>query len=119
MDVSSTSIVILLTDVANGDGVAEIEFNPRGILVFRVVSKGLNVFALKPVERILKESGFSEPLRKKYAKLLEGREELPADILEHEANFYAGVLNSRNPPLTIAGRSVKAEVVRYSGEDSG
>ena len=113
----TSGTAILLTDRANEDEIGVIEFHPNGHLLFRVLDKGLHVYALKSVEQILKENGLEEPLYKKYAQMLETQKELSLETLEKEARFYAGILNNLTPPLVIGGKSIEATTAHFSRRD--
>lgn len=66
------------------------------------------MFSLSPPPfKILKE-----PLYVKHAMLLEKNPELPAGILEHEAQLFADTLNRKEPPFTVGKYTVKTEVCR-------
>jgi hypothetical protein len=110
----SVRMAILLTTVASQEQVAVIELDPSGMLVFRVIRKGLHVFALKPLERLLRQHVFPEPLYVKHAQVLREQSRLPLAILEQEARACADVLNRLEQPLSMAGQPVKAEVVQYT-----
>jgi hypothetical protein len=110
---SISGIGLLLSEKHSGKQIGMIEFTPSGVLVFHVIQQGLHVFALKPIERILMENGLQEPLYVKYADLLKRQSELPSDILEQEASFYAEVLNQLEPPPQVRGKTIQAAMVHF------
>jgi hypothetical protein len=44
---------------------------------------------------------------------LKQQHEIPQNILEKEASYYAEVLKHVEPPVTIGEQKIMAEVVRY------
>lgn len=110
---TNLKVGILLTTEDGKKQIGIIEFSPTGMLIFHVIGEGLHVFALKPVEKCLKENGLEMPLYVKYANLLKQQRELPPDIIEKEAVYYTEVLNRLEPPVTIREQKIKAVVMRY------
>lgn len=115
---SASQIGILLSEAKSGKEVGFIEFTPSGVLALHYF-QGRDVFALKPIERLLIENGLGkEPLYVKYAELLEREPELPPRILKQEASYYADFLNQVEPPGMVRGKTVKATVANYLEQDS-
>jgi hypothetical protein len=106
-------ILLTTTEEAGKKQVGIIEFDPTGVLVFHMIQKGLHVFALKPVERLLEENGLEMPLYVKYDNLLKQQHEISQAILEKEASYHADILNRIEPPVTVGDQKIIAEVVRY------
>ncbi len=108
---TTNHVGVLLTDRTTDEHVGLITFYPEGVLGFSLLTEELHVFALKPVERFLKESGFGEPLYDKHVAHLNEKNELPADILEREAAECAQAIQRAKPPLTVGGHALGARVV--------
>lgn len=115
---SASQIGILLREDKSGNEIGLIEFTPSGSLKLHYY-QGRDVFALKPIERLLLENGLGEePLYVKYAQVLNREPELPPMILKQEASFYADFLNEKVPRCQVRGKAVVASVAHYVEEDS-
>ncbi len=113
----ASQIGILLNEEESGVEVGWIEFTSSGVLALHYF-QGRDVFALKPIERLLIENGLEEPLYVKYAELLEREPELPPRILKQEASQYADFLNRLVPPCKVRGKTVRASVAQYMEPDT-
>ena len=109
---TSARIGILLCQRDSDRQIGLIEFRPEGVLEFHILRSGLHVFALKPVERVLREF-YQEPLYRKYAALIKRKGRLSIAILKREAMSGAAVLNRAKPTLSIRNTHVRARVVQY------
>ncbi len=115
---SASPIGILLREEKGGKEIGLIEFTPSGTLALHYYLEQ-DVFALKPIERLLIENGLGEePLYVKYAEVLKCESELPPKILKQEASFYADLLNGLEPPCKVRGKTVRARVAHYVEPDS-
>ena len=104
-------IGVLLLDQASGAQIGFIQFNPSGVLGYRLITKKLHVFVLKSIDHILGKRWIKEPLYEKHAQLLDENSNLPDEILVKEATSCADFLNSLESPLTLGSYTVKAQVV--------
>lgn len=111
---SAEQIVVLLTDRTTEEQVGVIVFNASGMLGYHSLKRGLHVFALKPIEQFLKQNGFDQPLYVKYAAQMNEQQELPAEVLAQEATVYAQLIHQANPPLSVGGHLLAAQVVRVT-----
>ena len=113
-----SQIGILLSDEVSGQEIGLIEFTPSGALALYYY-QGPDVFALKPIERLLVEHGLGEePLYVKYSEVLQREPELPPTILKREARSYADYINELRPQCKVRGKPVKASVAHYWVSDS-
>lgn len=108
---------VLLTDRATEQQVGLIVFAPSGMLVFRMIKKGLHVFALKPIERFLKQHGLDQPLYVKYADQMDAKQELPPEILLQESPACADAINRADPPRSVGGHTLAARVVTVTPQE--
>ncbi|MBN1453647.1 MAG: hypothetical protein JW963_21710 [Anaerolineales bacterium] len=104
-------IGVLFVDQASGAQIGFIQFNPSGLLGYRMIAADLHVFAFKPIDHLLEEQWNRDPLYEKHAQLLDDKLELPDEILVQEASSCADFLNSLESPLTLGSYTVKAQVV--------
>jgi hypothetical protein len=108
----------LLSEETSGKEVGLIEFTPSGFLALHYY-QGPDVFALKPIERLLIEHGLGEePLYVKYAQVLNQEPELPPTILKKEATFYSDFVNGLVPRCKVRGKTVRASVAHYRVPDN-
>jgi hypothetical protein len=108
---SKTEIGVLLVDKASGEQIGFIEFDSRGIFAYHIIKKGMHVFGLKGIDRLLREEWATQPLYKKHAALLDGNSKLSDEILKQEAKSCADFLNSQESPPMVGGYVVTAQVV--------
>jgi hypothetical protein len=110
---ATSQIGILLSEEWSGEEIGLIEFTPSGVLALYFF-QGPDVFALKPIERLLIEHGLGEePLYVKYGEVLQREPELPPSILKREARYYADFVNGLRPRCKVRGRTVRASVAHY------
>lgn len=107
-----SEISVLLLDKASSTAVGLIKFDSSGVLVYQSLRTGLHLFAFQPINQLLSEGWLEEPLYRKYADSLDENKMLPERILLQEANSCADFLNAVEGPLTLGGRTVKAQVKR-------
>jgi len=102
-----SKIGVLLTSKENGEQIGVIEFDPSGMLICRMIKRGLNEYALRTVINLSDEKGFP-PLYKKYKTRMDEKGNLPKDVLSSEADAYAEIVNEAN--VKIGGIPVNASV---------
>lgn len=107
----SSHIGILILERESGRQVGLIEFQRSGMLGFQVLQRGLHVFALKPIEGVLSETAFGEPLYVKYAALLKRRDGLGRTVLLREARRGANAINCSK--RLLRGNTIRARMVEY------
>ncbi len=107
-------IGLLLKEEKSGKELGLIEFDPTGMLVTRGFAGEVHVIALNAVVHLLEENGLQEPLYKKYEDVLKQQSSLSEELLQREAEHYAGVINRLVPAPQINGREYRASAVRYS-----
>ena len=110
-DNKASLIGVLLVDKASGAQIGFIQFNPSGLLGYRMIKADLHVFAFKPIDHLLGQQWNQDPLYEKHAQLLDEDAELPDEILVQEATSCADFLNSLESPLTLGKYTVKAQMV--------
>jgi hypothetical protein len=71
----------------------------------------LHVYALKPIDQLLKERWNKEPLYVKHAQRLDENSNLPDEILVKEASSCAEFLNSLESPLMVGSYTVRVQMV--------
>ena len=108
--VEPSEISVVLLDRASSAAVGLIKFDSSGVLVYQSIEAGLQVFAFKPINKLLSEQWLEEPLYKKYADSLDENKMLPERILVEEATSCADFLNGLDGPLTLGRTIVKAQV---------
>jgi hypothetical protein len=106
----TSEIGVLLVDKKSRVPVGLIKFDPSGVLVYQNIKTGLQVFAFKPIHKLLSAQWLKEPLYKKYADSLDENKMLPQRILIEAANSCADFLNALESPLMVDGSVVKAQV---------
>jgi hypothetical protein len=104
-------IGVLLLDPVSAAQIGFIQFDPSGMLIYRVIQPGLNVNALRPIHQKLAEEWIKEPLYEKHASLLDENKKLPETTLEEEAKSCTDFLNHLDEPLRLGGTIVEAQVV--------
>lgn len=99
-------IGVLLIAKENDEQVGVFEFDPSGMLISRIIKRGMNAYALKPLLDLM-----SEPLYQKHAAVIEEMGNLPEKVLYKEAEAFAGKINEAG--IEVSGISVKATVVYW------
>jgi len=107
------NIGVRLVDTDSGVQIGVIKFDSSGMLIYQIVKAGVQWFAFKPVESILKAKWMKQPLYRKHAKLLDKNKSLPQKILVQEAKSCAEYLNSLKTPPKLGRYTVKAQMVRW------
>jgi hypothetical protein len=107
------NIGVLLVDTDSGVQIGVIKFDSSGMLIYQIVKPGVQWFAFKPIEGVLKEKWIKQPLYKKHAKLLDKNKNLPQKVLVQEAKSCSECLNSLKIPPKLGRYTVKAEMVRW------
>jgi len=110
-DNKASLIGVLFVDQASGAQIGFIQFNPSGLLGYRMIKADLHVFAFKPIDHLLGEQWNQDPLYEKHAQHLDENAELPDEILAQEASSCADFLNSLESPLMLGKYQVKAQRV--------
>ncbi len=113
---TTNQVAVLLTDRTTDEHIGLVTFYASGVIGFSLLTEGLHVFALKPIERFLKDHGFSQPLYAKHAAQVNDRKELAVDILMREATTCAEAIQRAEPPLTVGGHALGAHVVSVSAK---
>ena len=107
------NIGVLLVDTDSGTQIGLIKFDPSGMLIYQIVKAGVQWFAFKSIEAILKEKWLRKPLYKKHSKSMGRNKNLPQKILVLEAKSCAEYLNSLKAPPKLGRYVVKAQMVRW------
>ena len=105
---------VLLKSKESGEQIGVLEFDPSGMLMCQMIKKGLHVFALRSVTKLLEEKGF-KPLYKKYEAQKDNAGNLPEDILRVEAEACAKIINEAE--MTIGGIPVIASVEEWQSQN--
>ena len=107
----TSEINVLLLDRATSAAIGLIKFDSSGVLVYQSNEAGLQVFAFKPIDKLLREQWLKEPLYKKYANSLDENKMLSERILVKEADSCAKFLNALEGPLRLGNTPVKAKAI--------
>jgi hypothetical protein len=109
------SVSLLLIHEQTGERIARVTFHRCGVMGFGLIKKGPHVFVVRTVERFFQNNGLEQPLYVKHAALLDGNGELPLEVVRQEAEYYARLLNEKEPALSIFGipepNPIRAKVV--------